>query len=62
MFYGILQNSWHQNIEGSPMLRLSVQLKRLKPELKVLNRDCYSDISQRVDEVKADQLDYRNFV
>ena len=41
----ILHNAWNQPTEVSPMLRLCLKLKRLKPLMKALNADCYINIS-----------------
>ena len=51
-FGNILHNAWNPPTDGSPMLRLCLKLKRLKPLLKALNVDCYSNISVRVNEAK----------
>ncbi|XP_074266955.1 uncharacterized protein LOC141590250 [Silene latifolia] len=45
-FLPIIKRCWSQGIPGSPMLRLAKNLKFLKPSLKALNRENYSDIEQ----------------
>ena len=52
-FHQVLQDSWNKEVEGSPMLRLCLVLKGLKPELKILNNEYFSNISRRVLEAKV---------
>ncbi|KAH7833020.1 hypothetical protein Vadar_002410 [Vaccinium darrowii] len=53
-FKDTLIRSWNMMTEGGPMFRLSAKLKRLKLDLKQLNLSCYSNISKRVMEAKAE--------
>ncbi|XP_039008860.1 uncharacterized protein LOC120137071 [Hibiscus syriacus] len=43
-----ITKSWQQLTQGNPMQRLFIKLKRLKPNLKKLNKDNYNDISAKV--------------
>ncbi|KAF7114522.1 hypothetical protein RHSIM_RhsimUnG0084700 [Rhododendron simsii] len=48
-----LSYSWVQPQFGSAMLSFSLKLKRLKPVLKNLNSQCFSNISGRVMEARS---------
>lgn len=43
-----VQESWQLEVQGVPMYKLIVKLKRLKRVLKQLNRDRFSDIEYSV--------------
>ncbi|XP_074314511.1 uncharacterized protein LOC141649728 [Silene latifolia] len=45
-FLPIIKRCWSHSIPGSPMFRLAKILKLMKPSLKALNREKYSDIEQ----------------
>lgn len=51
-FKDLVSDSWIKPISGSAMLRLSLKLKRLKPNLRDLNANCFSNISGRVVEAR----------
>ena len=55
-FSGILHHSWSQSITGYPMEILNLKIRILKPLLKTLNMDFYSDITQKVPDAKADLI------
>lgn len=42
-----VSTSWAVPMNGSAMLRLSLKLKRLKPVLRDLNSQCYSNFRER---------------
>lgn len=52
-FCDLVEGSWKDDVSGTPMYQLVQKLKRLKPILKQLNKDGYSDIQVR--ETKAYQ-------
>ncbi|XP_074300346.1 uncharacterized protein LOC141631595 [Silene latifolia] len=43
-FKGIVHRSWEEEVHGTTMFRLVTKLKRLKSELKKLNREQFNDI------------------
>jgi hypothetical protein len=43
---------WDQNLAGCPMYQLCCKLEKLKQELKLFNRDHFSNISNRVKDAK----------
>ncbi|XP_039025208.1 uncharacterized protein LOC120158443 [Hibiscus syriacus] len=47
-FLNIVKESWLEHCNGNPLQRLFTKMKRLKPKLKDLNNEQYSDISKRV--------------
>ncbi|KAE8724823.1 hypothetical protein F3Y22_tig00009840pilonHSYRG00015 [Hibiscus syriacus] len=47
-FMGVVKLSWLEQCAGNPMQRLFSKLKRLKPRLKELNKEHFSDISSKV--------------
>ncbi|XP_039028779.1 uncharacterized protein LOC120162766 [Hibiscus syriacus] len=49
-----VHQSWQPTIQGNPMQVLFSKLKRLKGSLKRLNKDCYSDISNRFQQKKIE--------
>ncbi|XP_038997366.1 uncharacterized protein LOC120122261 [Hibiscus syriacus] len=49
-----VQNSWQHPMKGNPMLSLFLKLKSLKTCLRNLNKDCYSNISNRVKQKKTE--------
>jgi hypothetical protein len=51
-FLSLVEEVWKVPVEGSPMFQLCTKLKKLKPVLKKLNAECYSDISKRVEEAR----------
>lgn len=51
-FKDLVFDSWIKPISGSAMLRLSLKLKSLKPILRDLNANCFSNISGRVVEAR----------
>ena len=53
-FLSLVDRVWADRVDGSPMFQLCKKLKRLKVELKKLNRECYSDLSSRVQQAKHD--------
>ncbi|KAE8667867.1 Detected protein of unknown function [Hibiscus syriacus] len=53
-FLGIVKESWTVQCAGNPMQRLFLKLKRLKPKLKNLNKEQFSDISNKVLSKRAD--------
>ncbi|XP_039032312.1 uncharacterized protein LOC120167325 [Hibiscus syriacus] len=53
-FLNIVKVSWLEHCEGNPLQRLFTKMKRLKPNLKNLNKEQFSDISKRVLSKRAD--------
>ncbi|KAL5861834.1 hypothetical protein ACOSQ4_003130 [Xanthoceras sorbifolium] len=47
-FLSLVARVWKDRVDGSPMFQLCKKLKRLKVELKKLNRECFSDLSSWV--------------
>ncbi|CAL1406464.1 unnamed protein product [Linum trigynum] len=47
-FMDLVKEAWMTQVEGSPLIRVCRKLKLLKGLLKKLNRDDFSDISERV--------------
>ncbi|XP_074271085.1 uncharacterized protein LOC141595007 [Silene latifolia] len=45
-FINTVKNSWDRCIEGTPLYKLTTNLKRLKAGLYQLNRDAFSDIEK----------------
>jgi hypothetical protein len=43
---------WDQNLASCPMYQLCCKLEKLKQELKLFNRDHFSNISNRVKDAK----------
>ncbi|XVE49746.1 hypothetical protein DITRI_Ditri01bG0106000 [Diplodiscus trichospermus] len=54
-FLGVVEESWKLPVKGNPMKILYNKLRRLKPELKKLNKAHFSDISFRVNQ-KIEEL------
>ncbi|XP_074290689.1 uncharacterized protein LOC141617395 [Silene latifolia] len=46
-FISCVSNVWNQPMEGTKMYRVTQKLRMLKPELKKINRTCYSDIENQ---------------
>lgn len=44
----IVLNSWGQLMMKTPMLRVCLKLRRLKPELRALNKHPFLDIGAKV--------------
>lgn len=59
-FKELVQNSWLLPVTGSPMVRLSLKLRRLKPVLRDLNANCFSNISGRVMEARTQMENLQN--
>ncbi|XP_039011849.1 uncharacterized protein LOC120140931 [Hibiscus syriacus] len=59
-FLNIVSQSWYPPCQGNPMKKLFLKLKRLKSNLKQLNKESFSDISARVrekhEEIEKHQL------
>ncbi|CAN1850672.1 Transposon TX1 uncharacterized 149 kDa protein [Linum perenne] len=53
-FYNLIDEAWSLKCSGSPLWCVSRKLRCLKGLLRKLNRDHYSDISNRVREAEAD--------
>lgn len=53
-FKKILQESWEQKVEGSPLKILHQKLKNLKEPLRKLNNEYFSNISDRVEAARKD--------
>ncbi|KAJ6426862.1 hypothetical protein OIU84_022450 [Salix udensis] len=51
-FMDIIRNNWNQNLQGSPMMRLSANLYRVKKVFKKWHSQNTSQISKRVEEAK----------
>ncbi|KAK8352273.1 hypothetical protein V6Z11_A05G084200 [Gossypium hirsutum] len=50
----IVAESWHDEVDGHPMMKLFLKLKRLKRSLKALNSEAFGDISDRVRKKRAE--------
>ncbi|XP_050233102.1 uncharacterized protein LOC126681599 [Mercurialis annua] len=55
-FMIIVGDSLAESVEGHQMFKVVIKLKRLKRELRKLNRKCFSNISSQVEDMK-EQLD-----
>lgn len=51
-FMDLIRDNWHQILQGNPMMRLSVNLYRVKEVLKKMHNHNTSQISKRVGEAK----------
>ncbi|XP_074298356.1 uncharacterized protein LOC141629218 [Silene latifolia] len=61
-FLPIIKRCWSQGIPGSLMFRLAKNLKLLKPSLKALNREKYSDIEQSTSVMKKRVADLQELI
>ncbi|XP_074305844.1 uncharacterized protein LOC141641066 [Silene latifolia] len=52
-FKEVVQGAWNQTVNGTLMFQLVTKLKKLKSSLKVLNRNCFSDVEKSVGVAKA---------
>lgn len=52
-FFNIVDEVWSREVYGTPMFQLYWKLKMLKRELKKLNMEKFSEISNRVSEGRA---------
>ncbi|XP_074289314.1 uncharacterized protein LOC141614468 [Silene latifolia] len=55
-FIPIVRNTWQFRVVGTPMFKLVKKLKLLKPALRQLNREKFSDIEQ-VTDIKQKQIE-----
>ena len=53
-FISTVEKVWNKDVVGSPMYRVCKKLKNLKPALKDMNKEKYSDISCRVGAVRQE--------
>ncbi|XP_039068832.1 uncharacterized protein LOC120215148 [Hibiscus syriacus] len=60
-FMGVVKLSWLEQCAGNPMQRQFSKLKRLKPRLKELNKEHFSDIFQQGALVKRGDLNTKFF-
>lgn len=57
----LLSQSWSESLEcDSPMFSLYTKLRRLKPVLRQLNKEFYSNIQKRVLEARVELTDIQN--
>lgn len=53
-FLNLVARVWNEEMEGSPMYRLCSKIRRLKEELRRLNKNHFSKISSRVVQARAE--------
>lgn len=53
MFIPLVEVVWNQDTQGTPMFQVCHKLKNLKVELKILNTKVFSDLSRRLDVLRA---------
>ncbi|XP_074315359.1 uncharacterized protein LOC141651553 [Silene latifolia] len=58
-FHSILEKGWDLTVSGTAMFKVVTKLKILKPLLKNLNRDMFSDIERNADVAYHLLLDYQ---
>lgn len=57
-FANIVKNPWDEPCNGTPMFKVSSKLKRLKPELRQLNKKWYINLSLRVKAAREDLVQF----